>query len=127
MGLNVAAVFLVFAAGLALCLGIGQRAGAAPSVAETYSQSARIKAATMMIPIGMGSAVFVSFQAETPNGVVMTQGGSNEVSQTELGSGYLGQNPKRWAMVDALRSKMQNAGWTELGVDGQWFEYVFGR
>lgn len=127
-GLNAAAVFLVFAAALALCLGVGQRAGATPSNPETYSQYARIKAATIMIPIGMGSAVFVSFQTETPDGVVvMTQGGQNEVRQSELSSGYLRENPKRRALVDGLRSQMQNAGWTELGVDGQWFEYVFGR
>jgi hypothetical protein len=35
--------------------------------------------------------------------------------------------PKRRNLVDTLRGKMQDDGWTEFGVDGDWYEYTFGR
>ena len=70
---------------------------------------------------------YVSFQTETipDHQVVETVGGSSGVSKNELASGFLRETSNRRAMVNKLRAKMQDAGWTESGVDGQWFEYVF--
>ena len=37
------------------------------------------------------------------------------------------ETTKRRELVDKLRSMMAAAGWTELGVEGDWYQYVFGR
>ncbi len=124
---------IIFAAGLSSFLTVGERPPTVPSAVADTSQQARIVPVFVSMPIpgplvGL-SATYVSFQTETTpdHDVVQTVGGSSEVSDNELASGSLRETSNRRAMVDKLRTKMQDAGWTESGVDGQWFEYVFER
>lgn len=64
---------------------------------------------------------------ETPDGyVVMTQDGDSPVNLEPEQTALL-ETPKRRSQVDRLRQAMADAGWTELGVDGEWYEYVFGQ
>lgn len=101
--------------------------------ADTYTETASIKAIFMQVPMApVGGFVFppqtfVSFQTETPDGqVVMTQPGDSPVN-LEVEKDYLEETPKRRGQVDQLRTAMQNDGWIELGVEGTWYEYSFGR
>ncbi len=128
---TMAAGVLLFA-GLTLSATPGPRDGIATSRADTYSETARIKAIIVQVPMApVGGFVFpaqtfVSFQTETSNGeVVMTQQGDSPVNLDAEGT--LQETPKRREQVDQLRAGMQGDGWIELGVDGQWFEYTYGR
>ena len=129
MAVRLAVVCLILAASSFLTL--GERPPTVPSAAADTSQQARIVPVLVSMPIvgplGGLSVTYVSFQTETipDHQVVETVGGSSEVSKNELASGFLRETSNRRAMVNKLRAKMQDAGWTESGVDGQWFEYVF--
>lgn len=129
--MRIVAVLALLVAGLTLTT-VGQRGTVPASHAET-SQTARIKAIFVQVPMApVGGIVFppqtfVSFQTETPAGdVVMTQKGDSPVN-LDAEKMYLLETPKRRYQVDHLRTAMRNAGWTELGVDGEWYEYAFER
>jgi hypothetical protein len=109
------------------------RPGVTAAHADTWTETARIKAIFVQVPMmpvgGMyfPPQTFVSFQTETPDGqVVMTQPGDSPVN-LDSEQAALRETPKRRSQVDQLRQAMQSAGWTELGVDGEWFEYTFGQ
>lgn len=77
--------------------------------------------------VGYGSA-WLHFKTVDPDGYTVLEvlGSDNIDLDDEVEVGPL-ETPARRALVDELRQMMADDGWTELGVDGLWYEYMFGR
>ena len=121
---RVAVLVLVLAAGLALFLALGERA-TAPSTATTFSEYARIK--TWYTPAFASNNAYVHFKTVDPEGYTVMEVAGSDLINLKQETYYMNQTPKRRNLVDTLRGKMQDDGWTEFGVDGDWYEYTFGR
>lgn len=72
-------------------------------------------------------STYVHFKAVDEGGYTVREVLGSDNVDLDRETAYLFENPRRRALVDELRAMMQADGWTELGIDGEWYEYVFGR
>ena len=76
------------------------------------------------------SGSYIHFKAVDEDGgdTVMEQPGSDGIDLDEERAA-VARTPERQRLVDALRERMEAAGWTEIGTvpGGEWYEYRFGR
>lgn len=70
---------------------------------------------------------YVHFKTVDADGYTVKEALGSDNIDLNQETTYLVENPQRRALVDELRAMMQADGWTELGVDGDWYEYAFTR
>lgn len=75
-----------------------------------------------------GSYIHFKVVGEDSHKTVMEQPGSDNIDLDEE-QAAVRRTPERERLVNALRARMEAAGWTEIGTvsGGEWYEYRFGR
>lgn len=96
----------------------------APPVTE-FSEYARVS--TWYSPAEADDSMWVHFKAVDAGGYTVAEALGSDLLNGVAEADAMERNPEREALVDEVRRQMADAGWTELGVDGDWYEYVFGR
>lgn len=95
----------------------------APPVA--FVQHARIK--TWYSPAEADNSEWVHFKAVDADGYTVNEALGSDLMNMVDEANAMKQTPKRVQLVNTLRQMMRDSGWTELGVDGDWYEYTYGR
>lgn len=90
----------------------------------TFTEYAHI--ATWYTPAEADDSEWVHFKAVDEGATVAEVLGSDLMNMVDEANA-MAQTPARVDLVDRLRQQMVDDGWTEIGVDGDWYEYQFGR
>jgi hypothetical protein len=72
-------------------------------------------------------SAWVHFKAVDGSGFTLQEVPGSEIMNLRDEAGGAERTTTRVELVDALRQMMIDDGWTETGVDGEWYEYTFGR
>jgi hypothetical protein len=90
-----------------------------------FTEHARIK--TWYAPAAADNSEWVHFKAVDTGGYTVAEALGSDLMNMLDEANAMNQTPKRVQLVNDLRQKMRDDGWTELGVDGDWYEYTYGR
>lgn len=118
-------VVLILAAVLGSVLAWGDGASVAPNASATMTEYARIK--TWYSPAFASNNAYVHFKTVDQDGYTAMEVPGSDIINMKQETYFMYQTPKRVSLVNTLRGMMQSAGWVEVGVDGDWYEYVFER
>lgn len=72
-------------------------------------------------------SAWVHFKAVDEAGYTVAEVTGSDLLDLEAEAAAMDQTPERVALVDELRSTMRDQGWTELGVQGDWYQFAYGR
>lgn len=67
------------------------------------------------------------FKAVDDAGSTVAEVTGSDLMDLEAEAAAMDRTPERVALVDELRSTMQDQGWTELGVQGDWYQFAYVR
>lgn len=105
--------------------GCQQEAPPVEQPAAELSEYARV--ATWYSDAEADHSAWVHFKAVDVGGYTVAEALGSDLLDMQGEAEAMDRTAERVALVDEVRRQMAEAGWTELGVDGDWYEYVFGR
>lgn len=73
------------------------------------------------------NSAWVHFKAVDEGGYTVAEALGSDLMNMVEEAEAMDETPKRRALVDDLRRMLLNEGWVELGVQGEWYQYVYGR
>jgi hypothetical protein len=95
------------------------------TAAPSFTEYARIT--TWFSAAAADDSAWVHFKAVDGSGFTVQEVLGSDIMNLRDEAGGAARTAKRVELVDALRKMMIDDGWTETGVDGEWYEYTFGR
>jgi hypothetical protein len=97
-----------------------------PTVTEPeFTEYAQIT--TWYLAAEADNSAWVHFKAVDDDGFTVNEVLGSDLLNLVDEAEAMDQTPERVELVDELRQMMADGGWTEIGVNGDWYEYAFGR
>lgn len=78
-------------------------------------------------PAMADDSAWVHFKAVDEDGYTVAEVTGSDLMDLAEESNAMNQTSERVALVSELRRAMLDQGWTELGVQGDWYQFVYGR